>query len=635
MILSCKNIQKAYAENEILQDVTFSVDEGEKVAIVGVNGAGKTTLFKIITGEQSADNGEIVMQKGACIGYLAQIANVSSTQNVYDEMLSVFADIVMLEESIRKLEQQMAHQSGAELEKTMAKYTEACETFEKKNGYEYKSRLRGVLRGLGFLESDWDRLVDTLSGGEKTRLLLGKLLLTQPDVLLLDEPTNHLDISAIQWLEDFLRDYKGSVIIISHDRYFLDKVVTKVIDIENKKASVYSGNYTTFKRKKANQREIDLKHYADQQKEIKRQQEIIKQLRSFNKEKSIKRAESKEKLLDKMEKIDKPENAPSHIRFAFEPKRQSGNDVLFVTGVSKTFGENCIFKNAGFNIKKGEKVAIIGPNGVGKTTLIKIILGSVAADSGEIKLGTNVQMAYYDQTHQDIDETKTPFDEISDAFPTMTSLEIRNALAAFVFTADDVFKSISSLSGGERGRLSLAKIMLKSANFLILDEPTNHLDMQSKEILEQALSDYTGTILYISHDRYFINNTATKVLELSKDGITQFLGNYDYYLEKKAQFETDKTNAQTVAQAQTDSYAERQAKKQQARDERRLKNELAALEKEIAEAEKRVHELNELLATPEVYTNASRAKNVCSERDSLEEAVLGLYEKWEVLHEQV
>ena len=505
MVLACNNISKSFGMDEIIKNASFHIEEREKAAIVGINGAGKTTLLRIIMGEYQADSGEVIIAKDRTIGYLAQHQKLSGDNTIYDELLSVKKDIIELEQKIRRLELEMHSKEGVELETVMEAYSKSTHQFELQNGYAYKSEVVGVLKGLGFDESDFEKKMNTLSGGQKTRVALGRLLLSKPDIIMLDEPTNHLDMNSIAWLENYLVNYDGSVIIVAHDRYFLDKVVTKVIEVERGIVSVFSGNYSDYAAKKKQLMDAKLKEYYNQQRDIKHQEEVIAKLKSFNREKSIKRAESREKLLDKIEVIDKPITEQETMHFKLEPAKESGNDVLSVEGLSKAFGGNRLFDNVSFEIKKGEKVALIGNNGTGKTTILKIINHIIDADAGKVKLGANVEIGYYDQEHNVLHMDKTAFDEIGDAYPDMTNTQIRNMLACFLFTGDDVFKKISDLSGGERGRVSLAKLMLSNANFLILDEPTNHLDIMSKEILESALNRYTGTVLYVSHDRYFIN----------------------------------------------------------------------------------------------------------------------------------
>lgn len=633
MILSCNNIKKSFGVDVILENVSFNIEEKENTAIIGVNGAGKSTLFKIITGELSCDSGNIIIPKGAKIGYFSQNIEIDTNNTICNEMLTVFDDIIQTENEIKEIEKTMGSYEGEELEKIMSKYAKLSHYIEENNGYEYKSRIRGVLKGLGFNENEFEKPINQLSGGQKTRVALGKILLKSPDILLLDEPTNHLDIDSIQWLEEFLKSYNGSVVIISHDRYFLDKIVKKVIEIENKKAFVYNGNYTFYAKKKEIDRDIQFRHYLSQQKEIKRQEEVIKRLRSFNREKSIKRAESREKLLNKMEVIDMPENLPDKIHLNITPKNESGFDVLTLKEVKKSFDNKTLFQNISFDIKKGEKVALIGPNGIGKTTLFRIILNQMEKDSGDVKLGTNVSIGYYDQEHQTLDINKTIFDEISNEYPNLTNLEIRNVLAAFVFTGDDVFKTISSLSGGEKGRVSLAKIMLSNANFLILDEPTNHLDINSKEILENAIRNYQGTCLYISHDRYFINNTAEKIIELNHNKANLYLGNYDYYLEKKAEIiqEKQETENNIINESDSKNKLDWKKKKEEQANQRKKENELKKTEKEIEETEKEIEDLNTLLEKEEIYTNAEKSKEVFDQKTEMEEKLTLLYEKWENL----
>ena len=637
MIFSCSNIHKSYGTDVILEKITFNIEDKEKAAIVGVNGAGKTTLFKIITGEISSDSGEIYLRKDAKLGYLSQHTVFDGESTIYNEILTVFRPILDIENRLRLMEHEMSSVSGTELEKYMESYSNLQHEFEYRDGYSYKSRIKGVLKGLGFTENDYDRPVKELSGGQKTRVFLGRLLLSNPDILLLDEPTNHLDIESITWLEEFLKSYQGAVIIISHDRYFLDKIVTKTIEIENKKSYIYEGNYTFYAKQKAVNREIQMSHFVQQQREIKHQEEVIAKLRSFNREKSIKRAESREKALEKIEITERPENLPEKMRLTFAPKIISGNDVLHTEGLSKGFSNKHLFSNVDIDIKRGEKAALIGPNGIGKSTLLKILLGKEHADSGNFNLGTNVNIGYYDQEQHNFDESKTIFQEISDAYPDLTNGEIRNILAAFVFEGDDVFKVISSLSGGERGRVSLAKIFLSKANFLILDEPTNHLDIYSKEILEDALNRYEGTVFYISHDRYFINKTAQKIYELSPTGARLFLGNYDYYIEKKTNEEREKQLFEPQADTSkpslspTDVKLSWQAQKEQQAKDRKLKNKIEKIEKEIEETDEKISKLDELLSTKEISTDYTKAQEIYKQKEDTQKYLDELYEQWEEL----
>lgn len=633
MILACKDIHKSYGTDIVLESISFHIEEHEKAAIVGVNGAGKSTLFKILIGVLSYDSGEIYKAKETSIGYLAQDMQIDTKNTIFDEMITVFSDLIEIENTLRYIEGDMANHHGQELEKLMNNYSMLQHKFEEKNGYGYKSKIKGVLKGLGFSDEEFEQPIYQLSGGQKTRVALGKLLLTEPDILLLDEPTNHLDIDAISWLEEFLHSYLGSILIISHDRYFLDRVVNKIIEIENKKSSEYNGNYTYYAQKKEVLRQIQLKQYLDQQKEIKHQEQVIEKLRSFNREKSVKRAESREKLLNKIERVEKPESLPDKMKLILEPSIQSGNDVLHIENISKSFDNTNLFKNINIDIKREEKVALLGANGIGKTTLFKIILDLMEADSGEVKLGTNVKIGYYDQEQQNLDESKTIIEEISYYYPNMTNTQIRNMLAAFVFTADDVFKPISALSGGEKGRVALAKLMLSGTNFLLLDEPTNHLDMFSKEILEDAINNFSGTVLYISHDRYFINKTATRILEMSSNGVTQYLGNYTYYVEKKLENKQNKISA-TVSETVDDSSTKEQwlkQKEEQARIKKK-QNQIKKIEDEISKTEEQIAEMDRLLCLEEVYTNPEKSKEVYDNKSKLEDDLERLYEKWEVAH---
>ncbi len=629
MILSLNNIQKSFGADVILENVSLTAEANDKIGIVGVNGAGKSTLFKIITGELSSDGGSINIPSEATLGYFSQELDIDSSKTIYEELLTVFEPIMEIEENMRIAEREMASSSGEELERLMSRYTSLSHELEAKNGYEYMSRLRGVIKGLGFSSAESEQHICELSGGQKTRVALGRLLLTSPDILLLDEPTNHLDIASLMWLEDFIRTYKGCVIIISHDRYFLDKTVNKILEIENRKSKLYSGSYSFYAERKRLDRDIELKHYINSRREIKRQEEIIQRLKSYNREKSVKRAESREKALEKAEKPDKPENLPENMRLEITPRRESGNDVLHIENISKSFDGKKLFSNISFDITRGEKVALIGPNGIGKTTLFRIILGALDADSGTHRLGTGVIVGYYDQEHATLNTEKTIFDEISDAYPDLKNTEIRNVLAAFVFTGDDVFKTVSELSGGEKGRVSLAKIMLSNANFLILDEPTNHLDLNSKEILEGALRSYKGTVLYISHDRYFINATAERVIELTPDKAENYLGNYDFYLEKKSANRAEREENTPAAQTDTAVKHDWQRQKEEQAAKRKLENTVKKLEEKIAELEERISVLDAELEKSEVFTDAGKAAEVFNEKQSIEEKLSELYEEWE------
>ena len=637
MILSCQGISKSFGEKVILEDASFHIEEREKAALIGNNGAGKTTLLRIIMEEIHSDAGQVVLAKDKRIGYLAQYQDVQGHLSVYEELLSTKQYIIDMEERLRAMEVQMKNASGEELDRLMNSYTRLTHEFELENGYAYKSELMGVLNGLGFTEEDFTKQVATLSGGQKTRVALGKLLISKPDILLLDEPTNHLDMESIAWLETYLLNYPGAVFIVSHDRYFLDKVVTKVIEIDAGQVRMYAGNYSAYAEKKAQLRDAQYKAYLNQQREIKHQEAVIVKLKSFNREKSIKRAESREKMLNKIQRIDKPVEVQSQMRLSLEPRVVSGNDVLTVEDLAKSFPQQKLFSNISFQIKRGERVALIGNNGTGKTTMLKILNGLLDADAGSFSLGAKVQIGYYDQEHHVLHAEKTIFEEISDTYPTLTETQIRNMLAAFLFTGDDVFNVISSLSGGERGRVSLAKLMLSEANFLILDEPTNHLDIASKEILEEALNSYTGTVLYVSHDRYFINQTATRILDLTNQSVVNYIGDYDYYLEKKEEL-TEKyapsaQEATEEAKEETPSEGKltwQQQKEEQAR-KRKQENELKKVEKRIEELETRDKEIDDTLVLPDVCTNVGRCAELSREKDKIQAELEELYEKWEEL----
>ena len=644
MILSCNNITKTFGTDAILSDCSFHIEEREKAAIVGPNGAGKSTLLKIIMGRLPADDGTGTISKDKTLWYLAQHQNLSSDGTIYDELLSVKKDIIALEEKIRETEQQMKNATGEQLDTLLDQYTKMNHQFELENGYAYQSEIVGVLKGLGFTEDDFSLPVNTLSGGQKTRVALGKLLLSKPDIILLDEPTNHLDMESIRWLENYLLGYNGSVIIVAHDRYFLDRIVTKIIEIENTHVTVFSGNYTAYADKKKILRNMQLKEYLNQQREIKHQQEVITKLKQFNREKSIKRAESREKMLDKLEVVDKPAEINDKMNIELNPSVISGNDVLSVSHLSKAFDDNTLFTDISFDIKRGERVALIGNNGTGKTTILKIINDILPADSGEIKLGSKVTIGYYDQEHHVLDPDKTLFDELQDAYPDLNNTQIRNTLAAFLFTNDDVFKYIRDLSGGERGRVSLAKLMLSNANFLILDEPTNHLDMVSKEILENALNSYTGTVLYVSHDRYFINTTATRIIELVGQTTVNYIGNYDYYIEKKDALTAAALAGKPADSSSAVSAAQKNAQKESAKADwkhskeeqallKKKKNELKKTEERITVIEDRLKAIEEESALPEVCTDTARLLELHKESTKLSEELDTLYEKWEELSE--
>ena len=634
MILACQNIEKSFGGMNLIHDASFHIEEREKAALVGINGAGKSTLLRIIMQEIPADSGEVILSRGRTIGYLAQHQELDSALTIYDSLLQVKQHILDMELHMRRTEKQMKHAQGEELDRLMETYSRLTHEFEMENGYAYKSELVGVLKGLGFPESDFEKEISTLSGGQKTRVALGRLLLSKPDIILLDEPTNHLDMDSISWLETYLLNYPGAVLIVSHDRYFLDRIVTKVIDIDNGKVSSFSGNYSAYSEKKAQLRRDAYQAYLNQQQEIKHQEEVIAKLKQFNREKSIKRAESREKMLDKIEVIEKPTEVNASMRIYLKPRIESGMDVLTVEHLSKSFPSLPLFSDLNFSIKRGERVAIIGNNGTGKTTILKILNELVPADAGVFHLGSKVHIGYYDQEHHVLHMEKTIFEEISDDFPKLTNTEIRNLLAAFLFTGVDVFKKIASLSGGERGRVSLAKLMLSEANFLILDEPTNHLDIMSKEILEEALRNYTGTVLYVSHDRYFINRTATRILELTNQSMVNYIGNYDYYMEKREELTRiyapgleEEQAAESVSATKLDW---KQRKEEQAR-QRKRENDLKKTEAEIERLETRDKEIDSEMEKPEVAVNVAECVRLANEKAEIAEKLEELYEKWEEL----
>lgn len=642
MILACQKITKAFGGDTVLNDINFLINEGEKAALIGINGAGKTTLLKIITGEYEADSGEVVLQKGASMGYLSQVIDVTSHRTIYEEMLDAKKEIINMEQKIHALEQDISRLSGEELEKTMENYSRLTDRFEKANGYAWKSEIVGVLKGLGFTESEFDTLIHTLSGGQKTRVALSRILLTQPDIILLDEPTNHLDMEAIRWLETFLSNYRGAVLIVSHDRYFLDRVVSKVIEIEGGNSQTFLGNYSQYAEKKKAQRDAQMKLYLNQQQEIKHQEEVITKLRSFNREKSIRRAESREKMLDKIERVEKPVVLNSRMRISLEPEVISGNDVLTIENLSKSFENKPLFRNLNLSIQRGEVVGLLGANGTGKTTLLKIINRHLRPDSGKIHYGAKVSIGYYDQEQHVLNDEKTIFDEISDAYPKLTNTRIRNVLAAFLFTGDRVFQKIGTLSGGEKGRVSLAKLMLSNANFLILDEPTNHLDIQSREILEDAINDYEGTVFYVSHDRYFINQTATRILDLSPEGIVNYKGNYTYYLEQKeagniaadSESVADIKAAEETPVSSTSSKEDWKRSREEAARQRKRANELKKTEAEISRLEEENEKIKNEMNDPEISSNVSRLMELSTQYEQNEAALLELYDKWEELSEE-
>lgn len=643
MILSCQNISKAFVENQVLKNVSFHIEDHEKAAIVGINGAGKTTLLRIIVGEMTPDDGQVVLAKDKTLGYLAQNSTVDTSHTIYEELLSVKADLLRLEEKIRECENNMKHADGDALEDLMKQYTSLTHAFETGGGYLYRSELVGVLKGLGFTEDEFSKPVATLSGGQKTRVALGRLLLQNPDLIILDEPTNHLDMTSIAWLETYLLNYKGAVLIVSHDRYFLDRIAGKVIEIDQSKATTFMGNYSDYAVKKEQLRVAAWNAYMNQQRNIKHQEEVIEKLKSFNREKSIKRAESREKMLDKIEVIEKPSEVRTDMKLTLTPRILSGNDVLTVEHLSKSFDSHKLFTDVNFEIKRGEHVAIIGDNGSGKTTLLKILNGLIPADQGTFRLGSNVEIGYYDQEHHVLHSEKTLFEEISDDYPYLNNTQIRNVLAAFLFTGEDVFKRISDLSGGERGRVSLAKLVLSNANFLILDEPTNHLDIMSKEILEDALNGYEGTILYVSHDRYFINRTAHRILDLTEGQFVSYFGNYDYYLEKhdtvmaaieaNAPQNADADSAVAAKAAESEVKLDWKAQKEEQARLRKKENDLKKCEEKIAELEARISEIDTEMSDPAIGTQVAKLQELSKEQTSCQKQLEKLYKQWEELAE--
>lgn len=629
MILSCNNISKSFGTDVIIKSCSFNIEDHEKAAIVGINGAGKSTLLKIITGIEPADTGLVTLAKDKTLGYLSQQQNLNSDNTIYDELLSVKQYILDMEAQLRSIENQMKSADDTALETLMKKYSDLNHEFELNNGYAYKSEITGVLKGLGFAEEDFTLNVNTLSGGQKTRIALGRLLLSKPDIILLDEPTNHLDMESISWLENYLLNYSGAVLIVAHDRYFLDKIVSKIIELDNGNATVFSGNYTDYASKKAILRNMQLKEYLNQQREIKHQEEVITKLKQFNREKSIKRAESREKMLNKMEFVDKPEILNDKMDIKLEPNVISGNDVLTVDNLTKGFDGTVLFDNICFQIKRGERVALIGSNGTGKTTILKLINGIIPADSGSIYLGAKVNIGYYDQEHHVLDPDKTIFDEIRDAYPDLNNTQIRNTLAAFLFTNEDVFKYIKDLSGGERGRVSLAKLMLSNANFLILDEPTNHLDITSKEILENALNSYTGTVLFVSHDRYFINSTATRIIELANKTVVNYIGNYDYYLEKKDILGAKPiTNNISKSSSSAISKLNWQEEKVKQAQQKKIKNEIKRTEERMALIEAEIEELDNMYADPAISSDTAKLMEIHTRKEALSKELDELYDKW-------
>ncbi len=639
MILSANRITKFFADNPIIRDAAFHINEKENVALIGGNGAGKTTLLRILVGELSPDSGSVSMAKDISLGYLPQQQTYQSDQTIYHELLAGKQDILELDKQIRDLEQEMKLLNGKPLEDTLANYSKLTEEFEKKDGYAYKSQVVGVINGLHFTDSDRNKPINQLSGGQKTRVALGKLLLNMPDLLILDEPTNHLDLESVRWLETYLKNYPGSVLVVSHDRYFIDRIAGKILEMEAGCVHTFMGSYTDYAKKKEELRNAQRHHYANQQKEIKHQEEVIAKLRSFNREKSIKRAESRVKLLNKMERLDKPVFENKSMNIAFTPGITSGNDVLTVDDLSKKFGSLLLFNHLSFELKRGEKAAILGANGTGKTTLLKILAGELKPETGTFRLGANVHIGYYDQEHQILSDEKTIFEEIQDAYPSLNHTKIRNLLAAFLFTGDDVYKNIRLLSGGEKGRVSLAKLMLSEANFLLLDEPTNHLDIESKEILEKALQNYEGTVLYVSHDRYFIDKTACRVLDLTGQALISYIGNYQYYLEKKETQEAlhriPENDSAGYTLPESASKADWKEEKAKQAAKRKRENEFKKCEERIAGLELNIAGLEEELLTEENARDAGKLMELSQRKEAFEKELKELMEEWEALAESV
>ena len=637
MILACQNISKSFADKTVLRNVNFHIEDKEKCAIVGINGAGKSTLLKIILGQEEADEGKVVLAKDIRLGYLSQHQDISFDCTVMEAMQEAKKYIIEMQEKIRSLENLMQHAEGDQLESILESYNRLQTKYDRENGYAYESEITGVLKGLGFSTADYDRHVNSLSGGQKMRIALGQILLQHPDLILLDEPTNHLDMPSIEWLQGFLSSYPGAVIVVSHDRYFIDHVATQIVEIDAGNSSVFHGSYSFYREERAKIRTARIKAYMKQQDEIKHEEAVIAKLKQFNREKSIKRAESREKRLDKIEVMEKPTEVNAEMRLRLTPSQESGEDVLTVEHMTKSFGDNVLFRDIAMDIKRGEHVALIGGNGTGKTTILKILNRMMARDEGTVTIGSHVQIGYFDQEHQDLDPNKSIFDEMSDSYPDMNNTKIRNVLAAFLFTGEDVFKKIGDLSGGEKGRLSLAKLMLSPANFLILDEPTNHLDIASKEILEEALVSYTGTVLYVSHDRYFINQTATRIMELTNQAVVNYIGDYDYYLEKKEELTSayapgiDSPEAPQEEKTVSENKLSWQQMKEEQAKKRKREAELKKVEARIEELETRDKEIDDTMVLPDVCTNVAECTKLSREKAAISEELEELYEKWEEL----
>ncbi len=643
MILACQNISKSYLDQVVLKNVNFHIEKNDKCGIVGINGAGKTTLLRIIMGEEEPDSGNVVISRDVRIGYLSQTQDSELKSTIYMAMQEAKKYLIEMEEDIRRLEKEMEGKNEEELGPILEAYNRLQTRYDRENGYAYESEIAGVIAGLGFTREDYDRPIESLSGGQKMRVALGRLLLSHPDIILLDEPTNHLDMESIRWLEGYLGSYPGAVMVVSHDRYFIDKIASKIIEIDQGVSGIYNGSYSYYSEEKSKRRQAEMNAYLKQQAEIKHEEEVITKLKQFNREKSIKRAESREKKLDKIEVLDKPTETRTDMRLKLEPVTESGTDVLLVEGLARSFGDNKLFENLDIDIKRGEHVALIGGNGTGKTTILRIIARKLSKDAGRVNYGAKVRMGYFDQEHHDLDVNKTIFDEMADSFPEMNNTRIRNVLAAFLFTGEDVFKTIKDLSGGERGRLSLAKIMLSPANFLILDEPTNHLDIPSKEILEDAIRNYTGTVLYVSHDRYFINRTATRILELKNGNLTNYIGNYDYYEANREKLyelahgavpdgviSAGEQLSQPKPSGGREEYENR--KKLEAEKRKRL-NAIKNIEDKIEKVEGEIAKLDEQLNDPANGTNAGLLIDLAKEREEVAEKLEKLYEEWDNLQE--
>lgn len=635
IVLSCNNISKSYIVDKIIDNITFSINDGEKVGLVGLNGAGKSTLFNIIAGTLPKDDGDIFISKNCKLGHLKQNTQINSDNTIFDELLHVFDHLIEMEKKLRTLEKEISiagENESDNLEKLMDEYAHLSEEFNKQNGYGYKSEIKGILKGLGFDDSQFNQPINQLSGGQKTRVLLGKLLLEKPDILLLDEPTNHLDIDAINWLEKYISEYKGACIIISHDRYFLDATVSKIFYLENTQLNIYKGNYTTFIKKRKTEMELLRKKYEEQQKEIKRQEEIVSRFMSYGGKRYIRQAQSRQKMLDKIKKMDKPSGDNKKAKIRFEPKVKSGEDVLMAEGLSKSFDYVELFHNVNFRIYRGERVGLIGPNGIGKSTLFKMIMKKIKDYEGELKLGHHVNIGYYDQEQANLNPENTIVDEIWDYNPSLTHYDIRTILAQFLFYGDDIFKEISDLSGGEKSRIALIKLMLSKSNFLLMDEPTNHLDIDSKEVLEDALINYDGTVFIISHDRYFLNKATNKILDLSKEGITEYLGNYNYYLKKKNEVVFVEDDGPKVTK--TELKAKRRKEKERQREIRKRKKEIEKLEIKIAETEEQISNLEQKMCDPDIYSDPEKSQELHNENNQLKNKLEELYDKWVVLTDE-